>query len=161
MASEAGLREELRALLDGGNAHLAFDDAVRNFPPALRGKRPKGLPYSAWELLEHVRIAQNDILEFSRDPHYESPTWPEGYWPSTPAPPSARAWDQSVRAVRADGKAVLELVADPSRDLTAKISHGSGQTLLREALLVADHTAYHLGQMIAVRRLLGCWPAGR
>ncbi len=161
MATEGGLRKELRALLEGGHAHLAFDDAVRNFPAALRGKRPNQLPYTGWELLEHIRIAQLDILQFVRDPNYQSPEWPEGYWPPTPAPPSSRAWDHSVRAFRADRKAVLELVADTSVDLTAKIPHGSGQTLLREALLVADHTAYHLGQMIAVRRLLGCWPPGR
>lgn len=154
-----GLRKELRELLEGGNAHQDFEAAVRDFPAELRGKRPKGLPYSGWELLEHMRIAQNDILEFIRDPAYESPPWPEGYWPAKPAPPSEADWERSVEAFNADRRAILELVTDPKRDLIKPFPHGSGQNLLREALLVADHTAYHLGQLIAVRRLLGCWPS--
>jgi uncharacterized damage-inducible protein DinB len=153
-----GLRKELRELLEGGNAHQDFDSAVSDFPAKLRGQRPKGLAYSAWELLEHMRIAQNDILEFIRDPNYTSPPWPEGYWPATPAPLEAADWDRSIEAFRADRQAILELIAKPSHDLIKPIPHGSGQNLLREALLVADHTAYHLGQLIAVRRLLGCWP---
>lgn len=154
-----GLRKELRELLEGGNAHQDFDGTVRDFPAALRGRRPEGLPYSGWELLEHMRIVQHDILEFIRDPDYKSPPWPEGYWPAAPAPARAADWDHAVAAFRADRQALLELVADPARDLIKPFPHGSGQNLLREALLVADHTAYHLGQLIAVRRLLGCWPA--
>lgn len=158
MSLAEGLRKELRELLEGGNAHQDFEGAVRDFPAALRGRRPKGLAYSGWELLEHMRITQRDILEFIRDPAYESPPWPEGYWPAAPAPPDAAAWDRAVAAFRADRQAILDLLADPSRDLIKPFPHGSGQNLLREALLVADHTAYHLGQLIAVRRLLGCWP---
>ncbi len=153
-----GLRQELRELLVGGNAHQQFDGAVRDFPLALRGLRPKGLPYSGWELLEHIRIAQHDILKFIRDQHYQSPAWPEGYWPATPAPPEAADWDRAIAAFHADRQAMLDLVADPERDMIKPFAHGSGQTLLREVLLAADHTAYHLGQFIAVRRLLACWP---
>lgn len=158
MGAASGFTKELRALLEGENAHTGFDDAISGLPTELRGKRPKGLPYSAWELLEHMRIAQNDILEFSRDPDYESPEWPEGYWPSTPEPPNARAWNESIRRFREDREAMLDLVERSSpEDLVKPFAHGSGQTLLREVLLVADHTAYHLGQFIALRRLLGAW----
>ena len=115
------------------------------------------LPYSVWRLLEHMRIAQRDILEFSRNPKHVSPEWPDGYWPQGDAPPDDAAWDRSIKAFRADLKAVEELVTDPSTDLFARIPHGDGQTILREALLVADHNAYHLGQIVAVRRLLGAW----
>lgn len=152
------VRKELRELIEGGNAHLSFDDAVRDLPARLRGRRPEGLPYSAWELLEHMRITQHDILEFIRDPKYESPPWPEGYWPGAPEPPDEKAWKGSLAALHADRRALLELIGDPERNLTRPLPHGNGQTLLREALLVADHTAYHLGELIVVRRLLGCWP---
>ena len=131
--------------------------AVRNLPPALRGKRPKGAEHSPWEILEHLRIAQWDILEFSRDPGHQSPEWPSGYWPATPAPPSAAAWDKSVRAFRRDLKSMCDLVAAPSTDLFGKIPQGDGQTILREALLLADHNAYHLGEFVLIRRLLGAW----
>jgi hypothetical protein len=154
---DKSLREQLLALLTGGNAHADFEDAIRNLPAELRGKRPKDSPHSPWELLEHLRIAQSDILEFSRDAKHKSPSWPEGYWPQSPAPPDDKAWDKSVRAFRRDLKAMCELVSDPATDLYAKIRHGSGQTILREALLVADHNAYHLGQLILVRKLLGAW----
>jgi hypothetical protein len=153
--TDQSLRDHVLQLLRGGNAHLTFDDAIQNFPAALRGKRPGRSPHSAWELLEHLRIAQSDILEFSRDAKHQSPAWPEGYWPKSPTPPSAAAWSKSVRAFRADLEAICALVADPSRDLGARIPHGDGQTLLREALLVADHNAYHLGQLVLVRKLLG------
>jgi len=123
----------------------------------LRGKRPKGAEHSPWEILEHLRIAQWDILEFSRNASHESPSWPGGYWPATAAPPDDGAWDKSVRAFRRDQKAVCDLIADPKTDLYARIPHGTGQTILREALLVADHNAYHVGQLILVRRLLGAW----
>ena len=136
---------------------MEFDQAVGGLPAELRGAKPPALPYSVWRLLEHMRIAQWDILEFSRNPKHVSPEWPDGYWPQGDAPPDDAAWDRSIKAFRADLKAVEELVTDPSTDLFARIPHGDGQTILREALLVADHNAYHLGQIVAVRRLLGAW----
>jgi hypothetical protein len=134
-----------------------FDSAVAGWPAQLRGKKPKGLPHTAWELLEHMRIAQWDILEFSRNPKHVSPEWPEGYWPETDAPPSPAAWNKSVSTFQADLKAMMSLVKGPRRDLFAKIPHGEGQTILREALLVADHNAYHLGELVYLRRALGAW----
>ncbi len=142
-------------LLRGGSAHLDFDAAVKNFPVALRGKRPARSPHSAWELLEHLRIAQSDILEFSRDAKHQSPEFPEGYWPKSPKPPNDGAWAKSVRAFRADLEAMCALVAGPATDLYARIPHGDGQTILRQALVLADHNAYHLGQLVLVRKLLG------
>jgi len=144
-------------LLLGENAHLNFDKAVAGLPAKLRGTRPKGSPYSVWELVEHLRIAQHDILEFSRDPKHVSPSWPSGYWPKTAAPPSAAAWAKSIRGFRADLQAMAKLVASPATDLFAKIPHGDGQTVLREALLAADHNSHHIGQLILLRRLLGAW----
>lgn len=155
--SSDALRQHLLDLLRGGHAHADFDAAVANFPSQLRGKKPKGAPYTAWQLLEHLRIAQWDILEFSRNPKHVSPPWPDGYWPKTEAPPSAGAWNNSVRSFRADLKAMAKLVADEKSDLFARIPHGDGQTLLREALLLADHNAYHIGQLVLLRRLLGAW----
>jgi hypothetical protein len=154
---DAPLRHHLLELLNGGHAHADFDAAVRNVPAALRGERPKGAEHSLWEILEHLRIAQGDILEFSRDPTHKSPDWPSGYWPATAAPPDDKAWDKSVRAFRRDLKAMSDLVASPKTDLFMRIPYGSGQTILREALLVADHNAYHLGELVLVRRLLGAW----
>lgn len=148
------LREHVTYLLGGGGAHLDFDKTVTGFPAALRGKRPRGAPHSAWELLEHMRIAQWDILEFSRDARHVSPEWPDGYWPPSPEPPDRLAWAKSVAAFHADLKALEELVTAPGADLLARIPHGQGQTLLREALLAADHNSYHLGQLMLVRRLL-------
>jgi hypothetical protein len=154
---DASLRQHLLDLLAGGNAHATFDAATKGISPALRGKRPKGAEHSPWEILEHLRIAQWDILEFSRDAGHQSPEWPGGYWPRTPAPPNEKTWDKSVRAFHRDLKAMCNLVKDPSTDLHARIPHGDGQTILREALLVADHNAYHLGELVLVRRLLGAW----
>ena len=154
---DASLREHIVELLNGGHAHADFAAATRNLPAAARGKRPRGAEHSPWEILEHLRIAQWDILEFSRDPKHKSPEWPGGYWPSSAASPNEKAWDKSMRAFRRDLKAMCDLVADPSTDLYAKIPHGDGQTILREALLAADHNAYHLGEMVLVRRLLGAW----
>lgn len=151
------LRKHLLDLLEGGEAHLDFDSALDGFPPDRAGEKPKGSPNSVWQLLEHMRIAQWDILEFSRNPKHDSPKWPDGYWPATPGPPDKAAWEASIRAFHADRKAMVKLIADPARDLFATIPHGTGQTLLREALLVADHNAYHLGQLVIVRRLLGEW----
>lgn len=151
------LREQLLTLMTGGNAHADFEAAIKNLPVDLRGKTPKGAEHSPWQLLEHMRIAQWDILEFSRDARHKSPKWPDEYWPASPKPPDEKAWDKSVRAFRRDLKAMCALVADPATDLYAMIPHGDGQSILREALLVADHNAYHVGQLILVRRLLGAW----
>jgi hypothetical protein len=153
----AALRQHVVEVLQGGHAHATFDAAVKNMPAALRGKRPKGAEHSSWEILEHLRIAQWDILEFSRNPKHKSPDWPAGYWPSTQAPPDENAWDKSVRAFRKDLKAMCDLIRDESTDLLTQIPHGDGQTILREALLTVDHNAYHLGEMVLVRRLLGAW----
>lgn len=155
----AVLRKHLVKLLTSGEAHVEFEDAVANFPVELRGKLPQGSPHTPWQLLEHMRLAQWDILEFSRDPTHVSPSFPDGYWPATPEPPDAKAWDKSVRAFLEDRHALAGLVADESTDLFKPIPHGTGQTLLREALLTADHNAYHLGQLLLLRRMLGAWPA--
>jgi hypothetical protein len=152
------LREHVLYLLRGGGAHLDFDTAVADLPVALRGARPTGVPHTPWRLLEHLRIAQWDILEFCRNPRHVSPPFPEGYWTTGDAPPDPAAWDRSVAAFRADLRAMQDLVADPATDLFAPIPHGEGQTILREALLVADHLSYHLGQLVVVRRALGAWP---
>jgi hypothetical protein len=157
MENDKALREHLIYLLDGGGAHATFDTAVARFPSELRGKKAKGIPYTAWQLLEHMRIAQWDILEFSRNPEHVSPAWPEGYWPQSEAPPSSLAWEKSVKSFRADLEAMKKLAASPKIDLFARIPHGEGQTVLREVLLVADHNAYHLGQLVLVRRVLGTW----
>jgi hypothetical protein len=155
--NEPAVRQHLLDLLKGGNAHLKFEEVVKDFPERLRGKKPEGQPHTAWRLLEHMRIAQWDILEFSRNPKHDSPEFPEGYWPQSDAPPGAAAWEKSVKQFRADLKAMQDLVAAPKTDLYARISWGDGQTILREALLVADHNAYHLGELLMVRRLLGAW----
>jgi hypothetical protein len=157
MANDEALRQHVINLLKGGHAHVDFDSAFKDFPEALRGKRPKGAPHSGWEVLEHLRIAQWDILEFSRNSKHKSPDFPEGYWPRTPDPPDNTAWNHSLQAFRADLQALCDLVADKSTDLFAKIPHGDGQTILREALLAADHNAYHLGEAVLLRRLLGAW----
>jgi uncharacterized damage-inducible protein DinB len=159
MAESDALRQHLLDLLRGRNAHADFDASVADFPSRLRGVKPPGAPHTAWQLLEHMRIAQSDILEFSRDAKHKSPPWPEGYWPKTEAPPNAASWNNSLRSFRADLKAMAKLVADKKTDLFAKIPHGSGQTILRETLLIADHNSYHLGQMVLLRRLLGTWKA--
>lgn len=157
MSDDKSLREHVLHVLRGGGAHLDFDKAIVGLPARLRGLKPQGLPFTAWRLLEHMRIAQWDILEFSRDARHVSPKFPSGYWPKNDAPPSAAAWEKSVKSFRADLKAMQELVADPATDLSARIPHGTGQTVLREALLVADHNAYHLGQFVLLRRLVGAW----
>jgi hypothetical protein len=155
---DKALREHVLYLLEGGGAHAKFDEVVASTPPKLFGQKPDKLPHSPWMLLEHLRITQWDILEFSRNPKYQSIKWPEGYWPKTEAPPNASAWNASVKQFRQDLKAMQDLVKDPGTDLFAKIPWGDGQTVLREALLLADHNAYHLGQMLDARRLLGAWP---
>jgi DinB family protein len=155
--TDRALREHLLYLLKGGGAHLNFDAAIADLPVKLRGARPPQVPHTPWRLLEHMRIAQWDILEFSRNPRHASPKFPEGYWPSGDAPASSKAWEQSIAAFRADLQAMQDLVANPVTDLFSPIPHGDGQTILREALLVADHNAYHLGQLVVVRRALGAW----
>ncbi len=157
MDPNAVLRQHVVELLKGGHAHATFDQTIKNLPAELRGKKPRGAEHSAWQLLEHLRIAQWDILEFSRDAKHKSPEWPSGYWPTKAAPPDEKAWDKSVRAFRRDLNSFCALVADESTDLFAPIPHGTGQTILREALLAADHNAYHLGQLLLLRRFLGAW----
>jgi hypothetical protein len=151
------LREHVLYLLNGGGAHARFDDVIKDMPEDLRGAKANGLPHSAWMLLEHLRLAQWDILEFSRNSKHKSPVWPKGYWPKTEAPPSTAAWNKSVQQFRKDLKAMQNLVANLKTDLYARVPWGDGQTVLREALLLADHNAYHIGQLVDLRRLLGDW----
>lgn len=155
--SSDSLREHLVYLLEGEGAHAGFEAAVKDLPPRIRGLKANGVPHSPWELLEHIRLAQWDILEFSRNAKHVSPEWPSGYWPPSPEPPDDDAWDKSAAAFRSDLAAMSALAADASVDLYAKIPWGTGQTILREILLVADHNAYHLGQLVLVRKLLGSW----
>ena len=152
------LRTHLLKLLDWQDAHASFESAVKDLPPKLRGQQPQGLPHSPWQLVEHLRFTQRDILDFCRDSSYTEPKWPDEYWPASVAPPAPEAWDESVAGFRGDLEAIKQLVQDPGTDLFAEIPHGQGQTYLREVLLVADHNAYHVGQLIAVRRLLNAWP---
>jgi uncharacterized damage-inducible protein DinB len=154
---DMALRDLMGRLLDWEDAHVSFDKAVAEIPPRMRGRRPNELPYSAWQLVEHLRITQHDILDFCRNANYEEMKWPADYWPTSPAPPSPGAWDDSIRKYRDDRRALQQLAADPKLDLGARIPHGTGQTYLRELVLVADHSAYHVGQLVLVRRLLGIW----
>jgi hypothetical protein len=152
------LREHLVYLLKGGGAHVHFMDALEGFPEAKRGTFVTGLPHTGWQLLEHSRIAQWDILEFSRNPKHVSPGFPEGYWPKTPVPPDEAAWSKSVADFERDLQEMIQLVQNPKTNLYAKIPHGEDQTILREALVLADHNSYHLGQLVDLRRALGAWP---
>ncbi|MBW3655002.1 MAG: DinB family protein [Gemmatimonadetes bacterium] len=155
--SNDSLRSHLGRLLDWQDAHATFDAAVQGIAPEFHGIRPPGLPHSAWELLEHLRITQRDILDFCRDPGYAEPKWPDDYWPPSPTPPSRDAWNHSEAEFRDDRNVLKQLAADPAVDLFAAIPHGTGQTILRELLLVADHNAYHVGQLVLLRRALGIW----
>jgi len=155
--SDSALRQHLLELLRGGSAHANFRDSVADWPENLRGKRASGFPHTAWQLLEHLRIAQDDILDFTRNSKYEELNFPDDYWPKHDAPPTTAAWDESVTSFQRDLKQFEDLVSDPKTDLFAKIPWGSGQTILREAFLIADHNAYHLGQLVALRRALGAW----
>ena len=157
MATNDKLRKQVVALLAWSDAHVDFDTAVKGVPPGLRGVKPRALPYSLWQLLEHLRLAQRDILDFCTNPNYEAQNWPDDYWPRAPKPPTASAWQKSIAAFRADRRKLERLVAEPSLDLYAKIPHGDGQTYLREFLLAADHSAFHVGEIVIVRRLLGAW----
>ena len=154
---DQALREHVLYLLKGGGAHLSFEQAIADLPTDIRGAKVEGASHTAWRLLEHMRICQWDILEFSRNPEHVSPDFPDGYWPEADAPPDSDSWDRSVQAFQVDLQAMIDLVADPDTDLFAQIPHGDGQTILREALLVADHNAYHLGQLVFLRRCLGAW----
>jgi hypothetical protein len=149
------LINEIIKLLQGGSAHAHFTDAVKDLPALQRGEVPAGLPYSIWQLVEHIRIAQWDMLEFSKDGNHQSPPWPEGYWPKETEPASEEAWSQSVQQIEQNLNELIELVK--TGDLYTPIPHGTGQTLLREALQAADHTAYHVAEIIVLRRLLGSW----
>jgi hypothetical protein len=157
MSNDTALREHVLALLEKDQAHAGFEKAVANMPFELQGKRPEGAAHSPWQTLEHLRIAQWDILEFVRNPNHVSPDWPSGYWPKSPNPPDNKSWEESVAAFRSDHDAIKELVRNEATDLFAPLAHGDGQTILREALLVADHNAYHLGELLLLRRLLGAW----
>jgi hypothetical protein len=157
MSHDTALRKQLVQLLASGEAHVDFDKAIAGLPAELRGKTPEGAEHSPWQLLEHMRIALWDIVEFSRDTKHKSPEWPKEYWPEQAAPKTAAAWDHSVTAYKDLIQEMSDLVSDEKVDLFAKIPHGDGQTILREALLVADHNAYHLGQLVMVRKLLGAW----
>ena len=153
------LRKHLRELLTGAHAHADFETILSAVPPSARGMAAApAIPHTMWQLLEHLRIAQRDILDFSRDPGYSEPKWPDDYWPSDAAPPDDAAWNGALETFRADLRAMVALVEDPATDLFAPIPWGKGQTVLREALLVADHNAYHLGQIVDLRRALECWP---
>jgi hypothetical protein len=156
-SQDKALRQHLLYVLRGGGAHAKFDDVIAGVPAKLRGRKLDGLPYTAWMLLEHMRIAQWDILEYSRNPKHVSPEWPAGHWPKTEAPGSAAAWTNSIQRFRKDRKAMETLISSPRTDLFAPIPWGKEHTVLREALLVADHNAYHLGQLVTLRRLLGAW----
>jgi uncharacterized damage-inducible protein DinB len=151
------LLDTLLELLHGGHAHATFGAAVKNLPFDKTGLRPRGAPYSAWELVEHMRLAQNDILRFSREPEYASPPWPEGYWPKKRAPRDEAEWKKSLAAFRRDLRAFERLLAERAAELDTPFPWGQGQTLYREALLIADHNAYHVGQLVLVRKLLGVW----
>jgi hypothetical protein len=157
MDKDQALRDHLQELLRGGHAHLTLEKALQNLSPELRGRKAPGLPHTLWQLLEHLRIAQWDIVEFSRDAKHTSPSWPEGYWPKTGAPSDAAAWDKAVESFNRDLQAMQDLVADPKTDLYAKLPWGDGQTVLREVMMLADHNAYHLGQIVTVRQALGDW----
>ena len=156
--SSHALRQQLAKCLETSEAHASWRDSFAEMPPELRGAKFHGSPHTPWQLLEHLRLAQWDILEFSRDPQHVSPDFPLGYWPATPAPPDESSWDAAVRGFRHDVDEMRKLILDPRTDLFAKIPHGSGQTILREALLIIDHNAYHLGQLVLLRRLLDAWP---
>jgi uncharacterized damage-inducible protein DinB len=157
--NDKAVRDLVARALAWQDAHATFEDAVTGIPADMRGRQPANLPYSAWQLLEHLRITQRDILDFCVDSNYQEMKWPDDYWPSSAAPPSGDAWEESVRAFKADREALQKLAADTSLDLEARIPHGSGQTYLRELVLVIDHTAYHVGQLVLVRRLSGNWKA--
>ena len=151
------LRDHLLELIGQASAHADFDKAVFDFPKGVRSKRVPGSPHTGWRLVEHMRITQGDILAFARDARHVSPKWPDEYWPGGDAPPKPGDWDKTIKAYRADRAALMDLISDPHTDLLTPLLHGQGQTLAREAMLAADHAAYHIGQLILLRQVLGCW----
>ena len=153
----SAVRKQLIELLTGSNAHQSFAEAVKDLPANLRGVKPDKLPYTIWQLVDHIRIAQHDILEFSRNPDYQSPPWPSGYWTKEVAPASETTWEQALDQIQQDRDAFIDLLNDPQANLYTPLAHGDGQNLLREALLIADHNAYHVGEIIIIRRLLDAW----
>lgn len=158
---ETLMREQVLALLRGGNAHMPFDEAVADFPLDRINDRAPNVFYSPWQLLEHIRITQEDILEFTRDPDWVSPSWPEGHWPAPDEEADPARWTATINAIRRDLEAMQALVADPANSLTDDLPHAPGYTLLREALLVADHNAYHIGEFAILRQIMGTWPVDR
>jgi hypothetical protein len=161
MDSDETVRQQLLFLLRGGNAHMTFDEAVADFPPESINKRPANVPYTPWHILEHMRIAQWDILEFIRNPGHVSPDWPEGHWPRRDEEANARRWQTTLDDFRADMKALQDMAADPDTDLYAPIPHATNYTIFREILLVADHNAYHIGEFAVLRQVMGTWPASK
>ena len=155
--SEKAVVKSLEEALTGSNAHVSFEDAVKGLPEKLRGEVPEGMPYSIWQLVEHIRTVQWDILEFSRNPDHKSPPWPEGYWPKEAAPKNETAWKHSIAQIKKECAEFIKLLKAPDADLYAPFPHGDGQHLFREALLIVDHTSYHTGEIIALRRILGAW----
>ena len=155
--NEQALREQLLKVIDWEEAHVPFDRAVKGIPPSMRGVVPNGWEHSAWQLVEHIRIAQADILEFSITAKYNAKKWPDDYWPKASAPRNAAAWSKSIAEIRTDRKKLQQLAKNPRVDLTAEIPHGTGQTYLREILLVAAHNSYHIGQIVWLRKQLGIW----
>lgn len=157
----AALRAQLLELLRGKGAHMAFDEAVADFPLPQINTRPPNVPYTPWQLLEHLRITQRDILDFVKDPDYREPRWPEEYWPPQDAEADEAAWARTLAGFREDLAALLALAANPATDLAAPVPYGRGYTILRELLIVADHNAYHVGELAILRQVMGNWPAGR
>jgi hypothetical protein len=155
---DRALRDQLVEFLKGGSAHVDTATALKNFPAKFYGEKPPNAPHSAWELLEHMRLALKDLLDFSTNPEYVDPNWPDDYWPSSAAPPSEEEWKKSVRALNSDLKAFERLVLDPESNLHAEIPWAKNhQTLLHEVLLAIDHTSYHIGEIVILRRMLGIW----
>jgi DinB superfamily len=157
MDSDTVVREQLRELLEGGDAHMTFDEAVANFPRDHMNTKAPNVPYTPWHLLEHIRLAQWDIIEFIRNPHYVSPPWPEGFWPAENVQADDVAWEKTIASYRAGLQSLLEMVADPTVNLYAPIPHGDGQSILREILVVSDHNAYHIGEFATLRQVMGIW----
>ena len=152
-----GTVKELISLLKKGNAHVSFNDAIKDIPFDDLSKKPNNLPYSIWQLTEHIRITQNDILEFSTNENYKARNWPDDYWPKEAAPKNEATWRKSIDNIKGDLQRFIELLKDENADLLTPFTHGDGQNLLREAMLIADHTSYHTGEIIVLRRLLGNW----
>lgn len=158
VSANTAVLASLKHLLNGGNAHVSVEKALERIEPRYRGKVQEGLPYSLWQLAEHIRITQWDILEFCRNPNHQSPQWPDEYWPVNPEPDSNKQWDKTIQAIIADRKAFIELLEAPDADLYTPFAHAdNNQNLIREAMLIADHTAYHAGEVVVLRRLLGIW----